>query len=177
MRLAFLFVSLATVTDGYYWEPTIGSAAKSEPESSELKLELQHSPLAVKFINIGKEPIRILKPLDGSEWCWIMPHYKLTVINENDREIGYAARCKVCGFPYMGTKWPDDYVVDIVPGGSYVHKLQHNHNIRKAGNYRIRFEYLFTPKSNRTPGGPYPAGLWRGSATSNTLETKLTPRE
>jgi hypothetical protein len=44
--------------------------------SDVLKAEISGAPLTVKFVNNGDKPISILKPLDGSEWCWIMPYYR-----------------------------------------------------------------------------------------------------
>jgi hypothetical protein len=178
MKLAVCVVPLAAVIAVLSARSAAPAPApRPEPKGASLKLELRGSPLTVKFVNVGKEAIRILKPLDGSEWCWIMPHYKLTIINEQDAEVGYGSRCATYGFPYWGTKWPNDYVVIIRPGASYTHRLSHNHRILEAGTYRLRFEYNFTPKCDRTPGGPYPPGLWRGSAISNTIETKLKPSD
>lgn len=146
-----------------------------------LRLELQADPLAVKFVNTGKEPIRILKPVDGSERSWVMPHYKLTAIDPHDREVGLAERCKLYGAPHMGTKWPDDYVVTIRPGESHTQPLSLLAlNIRTEGKYRLRFEYRFTPKADGLPGvadAPYPPGLWRGSVMSNEVETRLRPNK
>ncbi len=177
MRVTFLLLLVmfvATLTIAHLATPAAAPAPKAEPKEPALKLQLQASPLAVQFLNVSKDPIRILKPVDGSEWCWIMPHYKLTVINEHDHEIGYAARCGNYGFPYSETKWPDDYVVTIRPGHSYTHHLWHNHNIRETGKYQLRFEYVFTPKAKGIFGGhPYPADLWRGTAVSNTIEVRL----
>lgn len=141
---------------------------------SPLKLELQANPLAVKFVNVSKRPLHILKPLDGSECCWIMPHYKLAIRNENGDEIPHRSRCGLFGFPYTGTKWPDDYAVTIEAGGSYIHRIEFVHNIPEAGAYTFRFEYRFTPVSDFTPGGRYPMNLWQGTAESNTIVMKLT---
>jgi hypothetical protein len=171
MRAMFLLVGLGVAAAACAGEPA--------PGDQHIRLELRASPLAVKFVNASKETVRILKPLDGSEWCWVMPHYKLTVIDDRDREVGLAERCKLYGAPYFGTRWPDDYVVIIRPGDSYTHPLSLNHAIREAGNYRLRFEYRFTPTADGLPADPdakYPAGLWRGSATSNTIETELKPK-
>jgi hypothetical protein len=151
------------------------------PADVPLRVELQADPLAVKFINTGKEPVRILKPVDGSEWGWVMPHYKLTAIDGRDREVGLAARCKLYGAPYMGTKWPDDYVVTIRPSESRTHPISLlSLSIRTEGMYRLRFEYRFTPKADGLPGladAPYPPDLWRGSVTSNEVEVRLRPNQ
>ena len=140
-----------------------------------LKLELSDSPLAVTFVNIGKEPIRLLKPLDGSEWCWIMPYYKLTVTGTSGQEVPLMSRCGNYGFPYFGTTWPDDYVLTIPPGGSCQHKLDPVHDIRVSGTYKLQFQYIFTPETDNTPGGPYPPDLWRGEASSNSISARLDP--
>jgi hypothetical protein len=152
------------------------AAPAPQPRAPTLVLELRADPLTARFVNKGRGPIRILKPLDGSQWCWIMPHYRLTVIDDRDREAALAPRCKLYGFPYSGTAWPADYLVTIPAGGDYTLPLSHNHVLREAGTYRVRLEYLFTPKADRTPGGPYPAGLWVGSVISNLLEVRLSPR-
>lgn len=152
------------------------AAPAPQPRPPILTLELRVDPLTARFINTGRDPVRILKPLDGSEWCWIMPYYRLTVIDDRDREAALAPRCKLHGFPYSGTAWPADYVVTIPAGGEYTHPVSHNHVLREAGTYRVRLEYLFAPKADRTPGGPYPEGLWVGSVMSNMIEVRLSPQ-
>jgi hypothetical protein len=158
----------------------LGTAAAAapvpRPRSPALILELRADPLTARFVNRGRKPVRILKPLDGSEWCWIMPHYRLSILDDRDREAALAPRCKLYGFPYTGTRWPEDYVVTIPGGGEYTRPVGHNHVLRKEGTYRVRLEYRFTPKANRTPGGGYPEGLWVGSLISNVIEVRLSPR-
>ena len=149
--------------------------AVSSERSVGLKLELSDSPLAVQFVNTSDKPIRILKPSDGSEWCWIMPYYKLTVTDTLGREIPRAKRCGNFGSPYFNTKWPDDYLVAIPPGTTYQHPLCHSHELPAAGTYTLRFEYVFTPDIDTTPDGPYPPDLWRGEVSSNSISAHLTP--
>jgi hypothetical protein len=175
MRTAFLVVAVTLVVGGPL--PTTAQAP-AKPDDPPLRIELTAAPLAVKFVNTGKEPLRVLKPIDGSEWCWIMPYYKLTVVDDRDREVGFAERCKLYGAPYFDTRWPDDYVVTIQPGKSYTRPLSHNHALRTEGTYRVRFEYRFEPKTDDLPGSAdakYPPGLWRGSAISNAVEVRLKP--
>ena len=156
---------------------SVAAAPVPQPRPSVLLLELRTDPLTARFVNPGRDSVRILKPLDGSEWCWIMPHYRLTVIDDHDRVAPLAARCLMYGFPYTGTAWPADYVVTIPGGGEHIHPVRgHHHVLREAGTYRLRLEYLFAPKAGRTPGGPYPDGLWVGSALSNVVEVRLSPR-
>jgi hypothetical protein len=143
------------------------------PSSDVLKAEISGAPLTVKFVNNGDEPIRILKPLDGSESCWIMPYYKLTVTDEGGKEIPRSARCGMYGYPYSNTKWPDDYLVTIPAQGSYSLPLRPNHDIPVTGSYTLCFHYIFKPDTKWTPGGRYPRNLWRGEVTSNTIEARL----
>ncbi len=143
------------------------------PSSSGLKVELSDSPLAVKFTNNSTKPIRILRPLDGSEDCWKMPYYKLTVTDDRGRKVPLSGRCGMYGFPYEGTKWPDDYLVTIPAGGSYYRPLRLAHAIPVNGSYTLSFQYIFEPTSSRTPGGRYPRKLWRGEASSNEIKAHL----
>jgi hypothetical protein len=157
---------------------TVATATPLPPQQpGKLSLELRTDPLTARFVNAGRDPVRILKPFDGSEWCWIMPHYRLTVIDGNDREATMLPRCKLYGFPYFQTKWPDDYLVTIPAGGEFSLPVGHNHALREAGPYRVRLECLFAPKVARTAGGPYLEGLWVGSVISNTVKVRLSPRD
>jgi hypothetical protein len=145
--------------------------------SDALKLELSDSPLTLRFINTSSDPVRILKPLDGSEWCWIMPYYKLTVTDQRGQTIPLSGRCGLHGYPYYDTKWPNDYLVEIPAGGSFSHPLRLNHEVPVTGPYTLCFSYIFKPDSNRTPGGRYPRQLWRGEVSSNTIEAHLQALE
>ena len=170
--------------------------ADKQPPASPLKIELSATPPTVKvtklgeelicypsnpvtvtFTNTSKTPIRILKPLDGSEWLWIMPHYKLIATDDQNHEMPLSSRCGMFGYPYSGTKWPDDYLITIPAGGAYKLCLRPNHLIKTAGTFSLRLQYIFTPKTDQTPGGPYPPDLWRGEATSDTLKMKLWPSQ
>jgi hypothetical protein len=142
-------------------------------KSGVLKVEISDAPLTAKFRNSGGEPIRILKPLDGSESCWIMPYYKLTLSDERGKEVPRAARCGLYGYPWSGTKWPDDYLVTIPAGGDYSVPLRPNHDIPTTGLYTISFHYVFKPNTKWTPGGRYPDNLWRGEVISNRIEARL----
>jgi hypothetical protein len=140
--------------------------------SPTLKVEISDSPLTLKFINAGNQPVRILKPLDGSESCWIMPYYKLTVTDERENEIPLSPRCGNYYF-YWHTIWPDDYLITIPPGGSYSRRLPLFHDIPVSGTYQLCFHYIFEPKTKWAFDKRYPKHLWHGEAISNIIETHL----
>ena len=142
-----------------------------------LTVELSGSPLRVKFTNVSDQQIRILKPLDGSAWCWLMPHYRLSVRRDGGEELPSASRCKMYGL-WSGLEWPSDYIVDIPPGGAFVHEPSVVSDIPAAGEYDVQFEYVFRPgDNNRVFKEAYPPGVWVGQAISNTIRTMLTPSQ
>lgn len=141
-----------------------------------LHLELSEHLLTARFMNRGAHPIRILKPMDGSEWGWTMPHYRLIVVDQMQVEVPMRSRCGIYGFPYSGTTWPDDYLITIPAGGVYEVPMYHNHRIDAVGTYHVTLEYRFDPDSNTTPSGDrYPDGLWIGQVTSKTIQVELRP--
>lgn len=170
MRAIFAIIALVCL---------VGCSAPraSSSRADALKVEISDSPLTVKFINTSTESLRILKPLDGSEWCWIMPHYKLTVTDRRGQTIPLSVRCGLYGYPYYETKWPDDYLVEIPAGGSYSRPLELNHDVPASGTYTLCFHYIFRPDNNRTRGGRYPRHLWRGEVSSNTIDAHLEALE
>lgn len=143
------------------------------PDGPALSLRLQQNPLGVVFVNSGNKPIRILKPIDGSEWCWVMPHYDLSVFDLNGIEIKRMGRCGNFGGPYSNTSWPDDYLVMIPPGGEYFRHLPLVHQIPQTGPYRIQMEYTFDLTSGQGPSRQCPEGLWTGRIRSNSLVVTL----
>lgn len=150
---------------------------KTTDASTALKLEISNSPLTVKFINTSAQPIKISKPLDGSEHCWIMPHYKLMVTDHQGRPVPLSGRCGLYGFPEGSTRLPDNYLVTIPPGASYSRQLELTHDIPKSGMYKLCFHYVFYPGNNNRPDHRYPRGLWSGEVTSNTIEAHLEAKK
>jgi hypothetical protein len=180
----------------------VASCAPREPlepatENPDLQVELRDGPLRVTFTNKGDVPLRILKPLDGSEHCWIMPHYDLTLIDTRGKKLVRGGRCGNFGLPYSGTKWPEEYLITIQPGASHHQPLDADHYRRPSedvilfdelggatvkrlrddrpvsGTFTAQFRYVFLPDTDDTPGGPYPSGLWRGKAVSAKITIKL----
>jgi hypothetical protein len=140
--------------------------------SNPLKLELLNSPLSVKFTNTGRETLYLLKPLDGSESCWIMPFYDLSVTDKNGQQLKRGSRCKLFGL-YGDMKWPDDYLLALPPGGSYSHPLHLHHVIAASGTHTLRFRYIFKQEKTKMRNISYPSNIWQGEATSNPIKMHL----
>lgn len=132
--------------------------------------------ISIRFTNPGSnEPIQILKPIDGSEWGWCMPHYAFSVDDGKGSEIRKLPRCAHHGLPYSDTSWPEDYVIEIPAGQTRDMPAFMPHLIPADGEYAISIEYIFPPTSETLRGGKhrYPSELWQGRAKSETILVKL----
>lgn len=145
-----------------------------------LVLELTAYPLTVTFRNEGTEPLRILRPLDGSEERWILPPHKLSVLDERGNEARGRPGCgDFFGKTYSRATCPSRYLITIPPAGVYRHSLSHAF-ARKATlpfRYTVQFQYLFRPDTDQTPRSVNAPALWRGEATSNQIEINLVPTQ
>ena len=132
----------------------------------------------VRFVNQSDKPIRILKPLDGSYYSWIMPHYAFSLDDGKESKVDQFPRCGNFGNPYADTTWPDDYLVEIGPGKSHEESTYLLFVLPEDGEYTVTFEYVFTPDSDLLPTGQhaYPRKLWKGRAASNPLRVRLRAR-
>ena len=148
--------------------------ASAEPEQKEeLKVSIigkspDNRGVTVRFENRTNQPIRLLRPLDGSEWGWHMPVYNLTLSNSKGEVIPIGARCGLSGL-YSSMKWPDDYRIQILPGHAYEMPVDLCREIPADGLYTVRFRYHYDPKGETTKKDPeivYPADLWVGIAES-----------
>lgn len=147
-------------------------------DKSPLRLTLTDSPLAVTFTNVGKEPLRILRPLDGSEEDLLMPHYRLSITDSKGRVPPYLPGCGNYGL-WANRKWPDDYIVVIPPGGTFVYRAAINRDLTVSGEYTFRFQYIFRPTAKRHSSPlsetfEYPDDIWVGEATSNEVKKVLS---
>lgn len=119
--------------------------------------------------------MHILKPIDGSVQCWIMPHYSFSISDGRGTKFLGRPRCGNFGGPWGETAWPDDYLVKLRPGESYDEAAYLPFEFNKAGEYEIGFEYVFTPTTKFLRDGktPYPKELWRGKAKAKPVRMKL----
>lgn len=130
------------------------------------------NPVIVRFTNRENQPIRILRPLDGSEWSWHMPYYRFTIHDADGTPLELASRCGVSGL-WANVEWPDDYIIRILPGDSYEMQVGIPHPIPADGEYTVSFEYVYDPKAAAKSSIEYPDGLWEGHARSEGIRLQL----
>ena len=158
------------------------AGSKTESKSSGLTVELRafakqksiynRNPVIVRFTNTTNKPIRILRPLDGSLWCWHMPHYKLDVVDEDGKQLQLSGRCGNSGL-WANMKWPDDYVVTIRPTESFEKEVGINHVIPKDGECTVRFSYTYADTNTQLETVKYPDALWEGTVESKPINLTL----
>lgn len=128
------------------------------------------SGVTIRFENRSAHEIRLLRPLDGSDRGWIQPHYQLTVKTLGGLKILPLKReCALIGL-WANTRWPDDYLVALLPGGAWEMRLRSGYRPSKGRSYLVSFAYTFEPPAN-IAGQPrrhleYPESLWSGTASS-----------
>ncbi|MCB1064924.1 MAG: hypothetical protein KDN20_18650 [Verrucomicrobiae bacterium] len=151
-----------TVCVGALW------AAKGSVSGSEGELSVSYDPSSMKleFSNHSDNEIRILRPLDGSEWCWIYPYYKFEVTDSAGNKLPLELRCGNFGYPYSETNWPDDYLIVIPAGKAKTIMVRCPMRFREGETYSISMSYIFTEDAEPTPGYPYPKDLWIGTVKS-----------
>ena len=131
-----------------------------------------HNPVIVRFTNTHNRTIKILRPLDGSEWGWHIPHYRFTVSDSSGKAVELDGRCGISGL-WANIKWPDDYIIQILPGDSYEMQVGIPHAIPADGDYRVTFEYVYDPKTVSKAQIVYPDGLWSGTARAKDITLRL----
>jgi hypothetical protein len=150
---------------------------EDSPNARELKLTvLRYSPdqrsIVVRFENKSHRPLKLLRPLDGSEWGWHLPFYDVSLTDSAGKTVPLTARCGVSGL-YSDIKWPDDYRIQILPGDAYE---THVHTAREdgiTGKFNVRLRYTYdgaVAAANKGVGIQYPADLWSGSTASEPVE-------
>jgi hypothetical protein len=128
----------------------------------------------VRFKNLGSRPLRLLRGLDGSEEGWLMPHYRLTLWDDEGRPLlKMRGRCGLFGL-WADTKWPDDYLIELRPRQAREVRTYVPQAVPRNGTYRAVFEYVYAPTARtRSAGLEYPAGLWEGAVRSPEVELHL----
>jgi hypothetical protein len=127
--------------------------------------------VTLRFRNWSGVSGYLLKPLDGSEWCKFMPHYRWTPVGPAGKPLSRRSRCAHCG-TWSNTKWPDDYLVELKPGASWEITRQLPLRVEQPGMHRVRFEYEYLPGPNDFP---QPARAWRGRLVSAEVDLFLSP--
>lgn len=127
--------------------------------------------VTVRFVNTGASPIRILKPLDGSQHGMYSPSYFFAARDESGAEMSHIPRsCGLSGTG-VGTRWPDDYVVSVPGHGAYQLTLPLQLQIPREGAYTLSFRYVVGQTlSDRYP---LPENVWRGSVVSEGVPCDL----
>jgi hypothetical protein len=136
-----------------------------------LRSGFRRNPVIIRFTNRSNRIIRILRPLDGSEWSRHMPYYLFTVRDAHANLIGLPSRCGISGL-WADLEWPDDYMILINPGDTYEMRAGIAQYVPADGEYTVSFEYVFDAAAAAESYIAYPDGLWEGCVRSG--EIKLT---
>lgn len=143
------------------------------PEARSL---FNRNPVLVRFTNRDTQGIRILRPLDGSEWSWHMPYYQFTVCDAEGKKLELSPRCGNSGL-WANRDWPNDYMILLGPGDSYEMQVGISHVIPTDGEYTVQFEYIYDPAIASKSDIEYPDGLWVGHARSEKMLLALSGLE
>lgn len=156
------------------------SATDVALKPADLKVSvLRYSPergsMIIRFENNSHKPLRLLRPLDGSEWGWHMPIYELLITDEAGKSVPLGSRCGVSGLTF-GMKWPDDYRFQILGGDAYEISVNIARPIPQPGRYLVTFRYIYNTESKDVKQHSsiiYPNDLWVGTAVSQPVAIDL----
>lgn len=159
---------------------SVALAADTTPQAPELKVTVlrystERRGIVVRFENHSSKPLRLLRPIDGSEWGWHMPIYDVSVTDSAGKAVPLGSRCGMSGL-YSDMKWPDDYRIQIQPGDAYEMTVDMAREHPMVGKFTVSFRYTFdtstkTPRSD--PRIKYPDDLWVGSAVSAPVQIEI----
>jgi hypothetical protein len=140
-----------------------------------LRYSAERRGIVVRFENHSSKPLRLLRPIDGSEWGWHMPIYDVSVTDSTGKAVPLGSRCGMSGL-YSNLKWPDDYRIQILPGDAYEMAVDMAREYPLTGSFTVSFRYTFdmstkTPRPD--PSIKYPDDLWVGSATSAPVQIEI----
>jgi len=127
--------------------------------------------LRVRFSNHGVESLRIVRPMDGSEHGWISPAYDVGIVDGNGKPYPMMTRCKLFGEPFSGTRWPEDYVVEVKPGEHVEILVWVSFVLPETGTYPVSFSYSYDPARTkwRVTGG-----AWEGTVHASPTKVRLS---
>jgi hypothetical protein len=142
---------------------------------SVLRASSERRAVIIRFENHTAAPLRLLRPIDGSEWGWHMPIYSLTIADSDGKSLPMGGRCGNSGL-YSNMKWPDDYQFQILPGDAYEMAVEICREIPVSASYKVTFEYQYDPtvKTRKQDDRiKYPGDLWVGSAKTEATAIEI----
>jgi len=114
----------------------------SEMKVTVLRYSSERRGVVVRFENHSSKPIRLLRPIDGSEWGWHMPIYEVSLTDSTGKAVPLGSRCGMSGL-YSNLKWPDDYRIQILPGDAYEMVVDMAREYPLTGRFTVSFRYAF----------------------------------
>jgi hypothetical protein len=164
VRAAVLFVISLAAGCGQAVMPPRGSS--SSPVSAKvLPAEPDEShrfPVRIRLVNDSRSDVLLFRPLDGSEYCRHLPHYRFEVIDVGGRMLEPDIECGISGL-WADTTWPASYVIKLRPGESFEKKMDPP-QITEPGTYKIHFAYEYRVDEDAQESFPTPPGAWVGLA-------------
>lgn len=132
--------------------------------------------IVVRFTNASKTNLVVFRPLDGSEYGWLWPHYQFLVFDEAGKEVPLPVRCGLFGL-WSNTRWPQDYQL-TVEAGTVLELPLRIPQIDNPGVYRVRFAYEFAqkPAKHFNAQHPPPPGTWFGRAEAPETTIRIPSR-
>ncbi len=111
-------------------------------------------PVEVTFENRGESPVTFVKPLDGSLWGWLEPHYWFVVRDETGRIVPPGSRCGNHGGAYT-----EETMVELAPGQKHVIETYLPAQGLDGGRHTVSLYYIMSarPAGRNAPGGFPPA--------------------
>lgn len=174
------FATILLIFAALVWGTGTGTVSAADPPELTVTVvgvlkDSWRRGVRIRFENPTPSRIKILRPLDGSEWGWHMPYYSLSITDSTGANIPMGMRCGMSGL-YSNLKWPDDYLIQILPHDAYEMTVALGRSIPAKGRYRVSFSYTYSSikKAAREDAGiKYPGDLWTGTATSEPVDIEL----
>jgi hypothetical protein len=127
---------------------------------------------AVRFKNVGPQPLRLLLPQDGVEMSWHVLCYRLTVRDGKGRALDMRLRYYLSD-PQRDRKGLTESLVEIPPGQTHTMLFSVPQEVPARGTYRAVFEYEFGPFLAQVHDSKCPPGAWEGTVRSREVVLHL----